>query len=181
MRKSDIYEIAIKILGIYLFITIIESLRSSVSFLYILNFAEYSPEQIAQYHIGPEIITFIAHLFIVTTLAILFTFKTKFITKIVCIPTDYEDKASLLTDKKSIYEIAFVFVGLMTIIWALPSFLTKLQHHIRLVQLNAPTNDFDRNYLVIAGLEILLGIIVIYFRKSISSYLSRTPQKDEEK
>jgi hypothetical protein len=181
MRKSDIYEITIKILGLYLFLTIIVSLRQSVQFLYILNFAEYSPEQIANYKIMPEIIVFISHLIIVTALAFLFTFKTKIIVRIVCVSTDYEEEASLLADKKSIFEIAIIIVGLMSIIWALPDFLNKLQHHIRLVQLNAPTNDFDTNYLITSGLEILIGIILIYFRKPISSYLSRNSQKDLEK
>ena len=177
MRKSEIYEIAIKILGLYLFISILISLRESFSFLYVFS-AQYSPEQIDNYKVYPELITFFVHFIVVTVLAFFFTFKSKTVVRLVCVPTDYEEEAKLLIDKRSIIEIALVFAGLMTIIWALPDFFVKIQHHIRLVQLNEPTTAYDRDFLLVSGLEILIGILVITFRNALSSYLSKTPRKE---
>ncbi|MBK6953238.1 MAG: hypothetical protein IPH24_14700 [Crocinitomicaceae bacterium] len=169
MKKSDIYEIAIKILGLYLFFTSIALLRDMLTTLTVMTQAKQNPDAFGDFDQTPFFILSIANFAFVILFAAFLTFKTKTITKFVCKPTDYEETSSLFADRKVIYEMALVIMGLLSIVWTLPDFAFKLKNHIQLVQSSMPTKDFDTNFIIASAIKIVVGLIAIIYAKSIST------------
>ncbi len=171
MKKSDIYEISIKILGLYLFFTSIGLLRDVLTTFALMTEAKHNPDAFGEFDQTPFLILSIANFVFVILFAAFMTLKTKTITKLVCKPTDYTETSSLFADRKVIYEMALVIMGLLLIVWTLPDFVFKLKNHIELVQLNTPTNYLDTNFIITSAIKIVVGLIAIIYAKSISTIL----------
>ena len=177
MKKSDIYEIALKILGVYLFIHIVALLRTIFSFLSYYDIARYSPAQVDKYSPMPELMASVIQLVIDVTLAYLLTFRTKRMTHLICSQQDYTETVQLITEPKYLYQIAMVLVGLSAIVRTFPDFLIKLQHHIHKVQLDDHSYLYDINYLLTEAIELLLGFLLIYYNRPISEILTKDKKK----
>ncbi|MEM6299280.1 MAG: hypothetical protein AAF740_11395 [Bacteroidota bacterium] len=171
MKKSDIYEIAIKILGLYLFFTTIGLLREVLAVFAAMSQAKQNPELFGSFDRAPFLILSIGNFAFVILFAAFLTFKTKAIVKLVCRPTDYEETSSLFADRKVIYELALVIMGLLIIVWTLPDFAFKLKNHIQLIQNNIPTKDYDTDFIITSAIKIVAGLIAIIYAKSISTAL----------
>lgn len=171
MKKSDIYEISIKILGLYLFFTSIGLLRDVLSAFAVMIQAKQSPEAFGDFDQTPFLILSIANFVFAIVFAAFTTLKTKTITKLVCKPTDYTETSSLFADRKVIYELALVIMGLFIMVWTIPDFVYKLNNHFKLVQKNAPTYYLDKNFIITSAIKIAVGLIAIIYAKSISAIL----------
>ena len=173
MKKSDIYEIAIKILGLYLIFKVLDSLKELITYLSFLN----NPSSMGLFDQTPVIAITVFNFLIVTLFAWLLIFKTKTVTTWICKKEDYQETAKLFTEKKTIIEIALILFGLIVIVWTVPDFAVKLKNHINLLQNEFTVNMNDKGYIYIAGLKSILGIIAIAYAKSIASALTK---KEEE-
>jgi len=171
MKKSDIYEIAIKILGLYLFYNSIGLLSDVLTTFSLMTQAKQNPEAFGNFDQTPFFILSIANLLFVILLAALLTFKTKSIVKYVCKPSDFDETSTLFADRKVIYEIALVIMGLLLIVWTLPDFAFKLKSHIQLVLRNIPTKDYETNFIITSAIKIVVGLIAIFYANSISTTL----------
>lgn len=171
MKKSDIYEIAIKILGLYLFFTSIGLLHDVLTTFAVMTQAKQNPDAFGDFEQTPFFILSIANFVFAILIGAFLTLNTKTIVRFVCKPTDYEETSSLFTDRKVIYEIALVIMGLLLIVWTLPDLAFKLKNHIQLVQSNLPTIDYDTNFIITSAIKIVFGLIAIVFAKSISTIL----------
>ena len=171
MKKSDIYEISIKILGLYLFFTSIGLLRDVLTTFAVMTQTKQNPDAFGDFDQTPFFILSIANFAFVILFATFMTIKTKTITKFVCNPTDYEETSSLFADRKVIYELALVIMGLLIFVWTLPDFAFKLKNHIQLVQSNIPTKDYETNFIITSAIKIIVGLIAIIYAKSISTIL----------
>ena len=167
MKKSDIYEIAIKILGLFLFLTSITIIKEIAGTFMLYFQLRNEPEIMGQYG-SAYIISVFVQLFVVLAFASFLTFGTKIIAKKVCKPNDYEESVKLFTDKKDIYEIAFVIIGLLTIVLSLPSLLVDIKTFVQLK--NNQMEFIDRDYInfLYRISEIMIGIIIIYFSNSLA-------------
>jgi hypothetical protein len=171
MKKSDIYEIAIKILGLYLFFTSIELLRYVLTTFSVITQARQNPDSFGDIDQTPFLILSITNFTGVILFALLLTFKTTTIVKFVCKPTDYNETSSLFADRKVIYEMSLVIMGLLLIAWTLPDFAFRLRSHIQLIQSGIPTKDYDTNFLFTSAIKILVGFISIIYAQTISTVL----------
>lgn len=171
MKKSDIYEISIKIFGLYLFFTAIGLLLDVLTTFVVWTQEKQNPNAFGDFDQTPFVILSIVNFLLVILFAIFMTLKSKTITKFVCKPADYEATSSLFADRKVIYELALVIMGLLIIIWTLPDFVFKLKNHIQLVQSNIPTNNYDTNFIITSAIKISVGLIAIIYAKSISTIL----------
>ena len=179
MRKSDIYEFAIKILGLYLVVSVIEYLREVVTYAAVLMQFYDKPEQIGDINQIPIFIVTLFNFILLTAFAWLLIFRTRKLTKIICTKEDYSETTKLFAEKKSIIEIAIILVGLMTVIWTIPEFAVKLKNYVYIAQNGFTTIMNDKTFLFIGGLKIVVGIIAISYAKAISSYVSKEKQNDE--
>lgn len=169
MKKSDLYEISIKILGIYLFFTSISFLREIVMvFSWILS-QEYSEADNAFY---TELLVFsLADFVLVILFASLLTFKTKAIVKFVCKQSDYEETSTLFADRKVIYEMALVIMGLILIAWTIPDFVFRLKNYLQADTSMMPNKPNENSFIIIAVIKVVVGILSIVYAKSIATTL----------
>ena len=182
MRKSDIYEFTIKILGIYLVVSLIEYLKEVISYAMLLIQLHGKPEEIGDFDQTPIFIVSLNNLLVMTIFTWLLIFKTRKITNLICTKEDYSETTKLFADKKAIIEIALIIVGLMTIIWTIPEFAIKLKNYVYMSQNNYTTTMNDKSFLLIAGLKIVVGIIAVWYAKSISAYVAneKTQRKEND-
>ena len=173
MKKSDLYELAIKILGLYLVIIIIGQLREILIYLTIFLQSRSNPHAFGDFDQTPVFLVYLLGFIVLTIFSGLLIFKTRQITKLVCKPRDYEESANLFAEKEAIYEIALVLVGLVTLVLTLPDFIFKLNNHISLVKANLPTKDNDTAFLITSGLKIIVGLIAIIYASQVSRFLTK--------
>ena len=127
MKKSDIIEIATKILGLYLFVNVITSLKELFSLiLTIHSMSKNFPDSTSTDGMAIMIIGTIIYIVVLISFATFLTFGSKTITKSICRQVDFEENVKLFTDKKYFHEIAFVIFGGIIVVWSLPEFLLRL-------------------------------------------------------
>lgn len=177
MKKSDIYEIAIKILGLYLVVSVIEHLKEVITYATFLIQFHDKPQLMGGFDQTPLLIVTIFNFLLLTTFAWLLIFKTRKLTSLICTKEDYSETTEFFTDKKTIIEIAIIIVGLMTIIWTIAEFTIKLRNYVNLAQNSFTTTMNDKTFLFIDGLKIIVGIIAISYACSISKYVSKEKKK----
>ncbi|MFZ4400459.1 MAG: hypothetical protein ACOYO1_10525 [Bacteroidales bacterium] len=173
MKKSDIYEIAIKILGLYLVVIIIGQLKDVVSIATILIQTKNNPDTFSGLNQTPLLIVTLVCLLMLTSFSGLLIFKTRKLVRLISEKDDYEETTKLFTEKHTIYEIVLTLVGLLTIIQTLPEFAYKLNSYILIMQIDFPKNGNDKYFIIIAGLKITVGFLAIKYSKLISNYLTK--------
>jgi len=170
MKKSDIYEVAIKIMGLYLFFTSISLIREIL-----MAFALISQEK--QFNVTADdfsktmLILSIVNFVLVILFAAFLTFKTKSIVKLVCKQTDFEETSSLFADRKVIYEIALVVMGMLLFLWTIPEFVFKLKNYFLFGQIKMPDMYNEKYFIGVALIKIIVGLLSIIFAKWIASIL----------
>ena len=179
MKKADIYEVAVKILGFYLivpFIVAVHEFIASLSIFGMINLKSFSHILYSCLHISGKIIIILIYLFF----AFLFIAKTKYVTKKICSPSNFEESATIFTDKKSAYEVALKIGGFLFIVWTVIDFLIKFIYYSLTSRMYAYDNYEDQNYLNILLVKIILGTFVIMVSSRIASFLAKEKKKDEE-
>ncbi|WP_321437352.1 hypothetical protein [uncultured Bacteroides sp.] len=164
MKKSDIYEIAIKILGIYFLVTIIQLLVGSLAYLsaMIFNKSFSSNEMLFG---GVSFFVFI----VMILLDLCFILKTDMIVRMICKQSDFEQDVPFTVSRKSVYEIALVLMGLIIIVWAFPDFIYKIWNYVQTLQMSAQNNSS----LISAGIRIVVGLIAVVYSTAIANYLAK--------
>jgi len=173
MKKSDLYELAIKILGLYLVVLIIGQLRDIFVYLMLFLQAKSDPQAFGNFNQAPVFSGLILGFIVLTTFSGLLIFKNRQITRLICKPGDYEESVKLFAEKEAIYEIALVLVGLVTIVLSLPDFIFKLKNHFNLVQADLPIQNNDTAFLITSGLKIIIGLIAVIYASQIAGLLTK--------
>ncbi|WP_157805340.1 hypothetical protein [Confluentibacter citreus] len=179
MKKIDLYEIAIKILGLYLIVIILSQLRDLIVYFTVWTQQKDNPELFGNFDQSPTLIATGLGFVALTILSSILIFKTKQIAKLICRKNDFEDDITLFAERKTIYEISLVLLGLVTIVLTLPDFIYKLKNHINFVQANLPTTDYDKAFLMTSGIKIGIGLIAIIYSTEFSNILTKRRKKNE--
>jgi len=164
MKKSDIYEIAIKILGIYFLVTIIQLLVGSLAYLsaMIFNKSFSSDEMLFG---GVSFFVFI----VMILLDLCFILKTHVIVKLICKSADFEQDVPFTVSRKSVYEIALVLMGLIIIVWAFPDFIYKIWNYVQSLQMSTE----NKGSLISSGIKIVVGLIAVVYSTAIANFLAK--------
>ena len=164
MKKSDIYEIAIKILGIYFLVTIIQLMVGSFAYLSAMIFnSNLSSDNML--YAGVSLFVFI----IMILLDLCFIFKTDMIVRMICKSSDFEQDVPFTVSRKSVYEIALVLMGLIIIVWAFPDFIYKIWNYVQSLQMNTE----NKSSLITSGIRILVGLIAVVYSTAIANFLAK--------
>ncbi|MFN8715192.1 MAG: hypothetical protein ACK5Z2_20250 [Bacteroidota bacterium] len=167
MKKSDICEIAIKLLGIYLFITSAELISNILSAVTIYFQADKNPDLFGDFDRTPFVLLSIIHFALTILFAALLTFKTKAIVSLVFKTEDASETLVFTANRKVIYEIALVTTGLVTIVWALPDFIVQLKTYLQLKDtMPDHTNKFD--FIFQSGIKIVIGLVAVVYANVIA-------------
>lgn len=173
MRKADLYEIAIKVLGLYSLVIVINQLRDVLILMGFLLQSWGRPEIQRGADQTPIFFVALTGWVILIIFSSLLIFRTKQITKLVSKPADYKDQITLFAEKKTIYEICLMLLGLVTIALTLPDFIVQLRNHIAQVQNDLLPKNPDKTFLITSGLKIAIALVAIIYSRQLSKLLTR--------
>ncbi len=162
MKKTDIYEIAIKILGIYFLVTIVQLMVGSFAYLSAMIFNENLSSDNMLYA-GVSFFVFI----IMILLDLCFILKTDMIVRLICKQSDFEQDVPFTVSRKSVYEIALVLMGLIIIVWAFPDFIYKIWNYVQSLQMSTE----NKGTLISSGIRIVVGLIAVGYSTAIANFL----------
>lgn len=179
MKKTDIVDLAVKILGLFLFIKLINTIVESGAT--VLFFGQLSE----MYGISGSaktimILMSVFGLLFNAAFAILLTFGSKTITRKICSGSDYEENAKLFADKRTILEIATIVIGGFLLVFVLPDFVVQLNQYIKNVQMDLSPTDFDKSFLLTSFAKIVIAIFLLYQHKRISNLFVRKENLPEK-
>lgn len=168
MLNRDFFRILIKIIGLYFFIQIIFGvIPSQISFL---GFdSDFSQK------IGTLIYIFIIVLLSIAILYFLIRFPDRII-DLFKLDKGFESNRIPLTNfnSKNIVTLALVIIGGFLILENLTSVISLLYYDLkRNYDLLFPRDPNNSINLLLAALNLILGCLLIVFRKSISVYLEK--------
>jgi hypothetical protein len=178
MKKSDVYEVAVKILGLYMatyLFSLVQTLVSSIILLF--------PENSFPNSGTTNFFTFLA-IVVYTGLLLAFLylliFKTKQVVKKLCSASDYEEDVKLFTDKKTILEIALLIIGGTVAIWALPDLASQLYNLFTLARgnFNISLKDREIRYLVVVVVRLIIGILVVLDAKPLAAFFTKEKKQE---
>ena len=170
MKKSDIYEVTIKILGLYLFATTAVSGVNALiyAFYFVAQSRGLSDIDWAFYMII-AIVNFALPIFI----SLFLFFKAKFLVRKICSSSDFEESVIFFAEPKKIYEMSLIITGLLLIIWTLPEFSFKLKNYIEAKKFNSSIETRDLNFMWIAITKILIGTFLLLLARQIARYFGK--------
>ena len=184
MKKFDVYEIAIKITGVYLLMT--NGLGHLNNFLQIIyTYSTYSSME-GNSHL-PELdfyrVLSIVNMLLILIISLLFIFKTGMIVRIIGSSKNYEEQVSMPLDRKSLYEIAILMTGLILLIWTLPEFSIQLRNQIiymrEVILKDMPGwhTSIETTFLIVDGIKIIVALFAIVSARPLASFFAREKRK----
>ncbi len=168
MKKSDIYEVAIKILGLYM-ITYLVNGKFSVVEVFGNFFRQVFPADPYSSSYNDMVYLDMQNLLATLLLIWLFVFRTKWVARRFCSKSDFQENAKLLTDKKAVYEMSLRISGMLLIGWTFPELSMDIARH----------NDLGL-YLLTPLLHLSFGIILVLGAGIIAHALSGKKLEETE-
>jgi len=188
MKKSDIYEIAIKIIGVYLLMVNGFGYYSNI-LLPITTFASVSFSE--EFSNQPDLKLFavisLINMILAISLSLIFIFRSRAIVRIICSATDYEESAKLAMDKRSVFEIAILLTGFILLLWTLPEFSFQLTNQIIYLRevgdkdIPGWHTSMDTSFMITNGIKIILALFAIVSAKSLAAYFGREKQSNTQR
>ena len=161
MKKSDIYEITIKILGVYLLVSNLSKIPGFFTFLSSFGAITAADHATAQMNLfWLNIVNFVFLL----ALSLFLIAGTKLITRLITDAADKQEDVNLFAESKVIYEIALIIIGGLLIVNTVPDLL------YRLYNLSSGT---DQNAIMSSVAKILVGILTVAFGKRIAAFFAK--------
>lgn len=169
MKKTDLQNLALRIIGIILFLYSINSIKELLFYFALPTNSIAVDERVS--FIGVLLFTII----IQWILAALLMFKSDSITNLLIKNRDdHTQEFSLPYTQKDMLRSALVIIGITVIVIHLPDFIISTVKYIRLAQANDPSKSFDLTNVETSGLKIILAYAMIYFSSQISTYFYQT-------
>jgi hypothetical protein len=168
MRKRDLYEVALKLLGVYMIIKLIERLESTIWWMYSYLFDN---------DLTAIPIMLIVSNWITISIGVLVVYFLMFRTQsLINAMTKHQrvEEDDLLTDftsRDQLYEMTLIILGSILLITNLPELIFNL---------STSTFTADHRYtatgmLYISGLKALVGLLTIIYAKFVAKRLIRKP------
>ena len=181
MKKSDIYEVTIKILGLYLAVSCFSIFGSLIlglsQFIYVSG-SDFNGNTKSNFNLG-DIVLFLGEAaFILVYLRILriMIFKTKTIVKKITVDSDYEENAKLFAEKQTVLEIALMIIGGISVVWAIPEIGNKIY---LLLSRSYKSNNYV-SYFISTLIQLVLGILIFLDAKPLAKYFLRDKKAEDK-
>ncbi len=173
MKKSDLYEIAVKIMGLYLVILVISQFRDVLMYATMVMQQNGQENFYGDYNVTASFVVLIIGWIALAGLAMVLIFGTGKVVRVICKIEDYEEDVKLFADKKSLYLMTLQIGGMLILLLTLPDFIIQLRKYIILVQSEISANPRNFDFLLTAGLKILAGILALVYAHEIAGSLAR--------
>ena len=173
MKKIDFYEVAVKLLGLYLIVVWINQCKAlAMIVLVFMNEGIVGPQ-------GAVLATTGIGLVLLTLFVWLLLFRTRTIARLISKPADHEEDIRLFAEKRTIYALALVLLGLLTLVWTLPDFVVRLKNYFVFVQANRFLQPADKTFLLTAGIKIALGVFALVYADALAGFFTRKKNRGE--
>jgi hypothetical protein len=178
MKKSDIIEIAIRIIGLYLFVNWLPNAVEflALTFLPFIQDEAFSDRKDMLLYMGIAI----GNIVLMISIASFFLLGAKKIVRRVCNPEDFEETINFNTEPKAIYQMALIITGLILISWTLAEVSWHIKYYLKLEQLNVENNEAEFRKMWISITKILIGIFLIQLSGSISDYFGKNERNENK-
>ncbi len=168
MKKTDLYDVAVKLLGIYLFVSALNSLKDIV-FALVAGFSSQTFNDL-----WPLLSIGLASFGIMLLISWVLIFKTRHLLNIISSPEDKHELLDPSLSKQSVYEIALTLLGLCLFAFTVPELAFKLKVQVQMVQNNIPVNPVDAGFAFVGTIKLILGFFALLYSRSIAGWLSRS-------
>lgn len=166
MKKSELYLLAFKIIGLLLFIYSINSLKELLLYM-VLPMDNMNPSTITPVlFLGLAIQWAVASILVFKPTIILNRFQKN--------EQETETTLSISNSPYLLYKIGISLICITLIIVNLPEFITSFVKHTWSVQNDLISNRYDLTLLSTLGLRLIIPLVVLIFSKPISLYLSKS-------
>jgi len=167
MKKIDLLDLAIRIIGIVLFVYSFNSVKELLLYVSLPIAGSDSIERTSL--VVPLILTITLQWLI----ALLFAFKPHLIIGVLIKNNDTQTELlTLPSAPKDLLKLALIIAGITVILLNLPDLIVATVKYINLVQTNDPNKSFDLTNIATSGLKIILSLGLIYFSAPISLYFA---------
>lgn len=173
MKKSDLYEIAIKILGLYLVIIVINQLREVLMYATMLRQPMNALNSSGFQGQSTLFIVVLFNFILLLAFAGLLIFRTQKVTSFICKKQDFEEEVTLFAEKKTIYELALTIVGLITIVMTLPELAIQFKIYFQFFKSSVTSGTSGGDAIAISLLKMAIGVLAVLYAKTISSFLAK--------
>ncbi len=174
MKKYDVLDIAIKILGLSLVPNAIYWIGEVIILIPVSN--------IPGDGVGFDNLSFFSYLvgavFYLIPISV-FLFGTKWIlTKILKLHQE-DPEVDISINRSAFIEIALVIIGGITLIKNIPGFITLTIQRIQInkLDIDMPDNTFQNSWIYRDGSEILLAILFIVYAKPLGQFFAKRAAK----
>lgn len=171
MKKKDLLDLSIRIVGIILFVYSINSIKELLIYTAL-------PIMGATGNQRPMIIGLLIFTILIQwVIAAILLFKSKTLTTVFLKNDIHETEVALPAySARNIIKIGLIFIGTTLILLTLPEFIVGLVKYVTVVQQNSPNMRFDSTAVIISGLKIFLSVVLIYFADQISRFICQTKE-----
>jgi hypothetical protein len=174
MKKTDIYEIVIKILGLVLLYQTMSQLGYIV-YSVIEMFVPRSMDSLDG--IGMSIekamqMIFLGAFILLLLTSFLLIFKSHKIARFINKGGEDDTVWNLSINRATLYEMTLLVIGAITLIQSAPTLLFRFNNWLRSSRLQVEFNDHPTYFIWIELVKAIFGIVIIYFSKSISNFIS---------
>jgi len=165
MKKKDLFDISIKIIGIFLVLFSINSSKELLLYNAVSNSSANMNEQ------NSVLLILLSNLILQLLIAFLFLLKSEVFVHFF-INDDPTNNKALACNKFEAYRCGLILVGITLVILSLPSFIVNLFKYIYLVQNDVRNREFEFINFVTQGIKLLLSTTIIFCATKISAYFS---------
>lgn len=178
MKKYDVLDIAIKILGLSLVPNALYWIGQTIVFFMPANGLSSSLGEMDLYSI---ISMLVGTIFCILPIY-LFVFRTKFILHKILKQDPAELTADISVNKQAFIEIACVIIGGIALIRNIPGLFTQIIQNIQIhkLDIDMPANSFPNSWMYRDGSEIILAIIFIVYAKPIAGYFAKRADRSQK-
>lgn len=166
MKKKEIFDWALKIIGVLVFIYSIGSIKEFILFNLLSETNNHNQDLL--------ILILFVFLVLQWSIAALLTFRTRILTNLL-FKKEYDTTETPITSLNSIqlFKLGFILVGLSILVFSLPNFIVDLFKYISSVQKELVNNKFELTNIFIVGLRLVFSVVLIINSTRLSHYFSK--------
>lgn len=179
MKKTDIYEIVIKILGLVLLYQTLSQLGYIV-YSVIEMFVPRSMDSLDGIGLSIEKamqMIFLGAFIMLLLTSFLLIFKAHNIARFINKGIEEDTVWNLSIDRATIYEMTLLVIGAITLIQSGPTLLIRFNNWLRASRLQIEFTDQPTYYIWIELVKALIAIVLIVFAKSIATFINKRKTK----
>ena len=169
MKKSELLNLLLKVLGVYLILTIIGNINQLVSVFYFSYSSMMESEYMPDIDYAILFLLPVVTLIITLTLTYLCLFKSSAFASILLKNENDSELNFKINNKNQFIDVSLVLAGLITIIWSIPELILNIKEYS--ISLSSVFTEIepDLSFITLSTIRIILGFVIIKYSSQVAS------------